>query len=181
MTIRALDRSGDYRRVLRTERGATRGAVRSPRWAALLTVETLHPRRDFHALSLAASKKSAKMDKLRSRQLGLIGTEFVSPWKAAYAEQPSLAVEKLIKRTGNGQTGSYSNTATVLLPTMWVPCGCYALGFDRFLRMASPRISMRWALCTSRSRMPSANMGSPICSCHFDTGSCEVRIVERSW
>jgi len=44
-----------------------------------------------------------------------------------------------------------------------------------------PRISMRWALCTSRSRMPSASVGSPICSCHRETGSCEVRTVERTW
>jgi hypothetical protein len=40
----------------------------------------------------------------------------------------------------------------------------------------SPRISMRWALCTSLSRMPSANVGSPICSCQRVTGNCEVRI-----
>src|SRR5271154_5312509 len=43
--------------------------------------------------------------------------------------------------------------------------------------MESPRISMRWALCTRRSRMPSASVGSPICSCHRATGNCEVRIV----
>ena len=49
----------------------------------------------------------------------------------------------------------------------------------RFLRIESPRISMRWALWTSRSRMPSAAVGSPICSCQRATGSCEVRIVER--
>jgi len=58
--------------------------------------------------------------------------------------------------------------------------GSYAFGFPRFLRIESPRISMRWALWTSRSRMPSASVGSPICSCHFETGSCEVRIVERT-
>ena len=56
----------------------------------------------------------------------------------------------------------------------------FAFGFPRFLRIESPRISMRWALCTSRSRMPSASVGSPICSCHRETGSCEVRIVERT-
>ena len=49
----------------------------------------------------------------------------------------------------------------------------------RSLRMDSPRISMRWALCTSRSRMLSAKVGSPICSCHLATGSWLVRIVER--
>ena len=35
----------------------------------------------------------------------------------------------------------------------------------RFLRIESPFISMRWALRTRRSRMPSATVGSPICSC----------------
>jgi len=49
----------------------------------------------------------------------------------------------------------------------------------RFLRMESPRISMRCALWTRRSRMPSAAVGSPICSCQRATGNCEVRIVER--
>lgn len=52
----------------------------------------------------------------------------------------------------------------------WVP---------RFLRMESPRISMRCALWTRRSRMPAAAVGSPICSCQRATGSCDVRIVER--
>ena len=49
----------------------------------------------------------------------------------------------------------------------------------RSLRMDSPCISRRWALCTSRSRMLSAKVGSPICSCHLATGSWLVRIVER--
>ena len=57
----------------------------------------------------------------------------------------------------------------------------YGAAFPRFLRMESPRISMRWALCTRRSRMPSASVGSPIRSCQRATGSCEVRIVERTW
>ena len=30
----------------------------------------------------------------------------------------------------------------------------------RFLRMDSPHISMRWALCTKRSRMPSARVSA---------------------
>ena len=51
----------------------------------------------------------------------------------------------------------------------------------RCLRIDSPRSSMRWALCTKRSRMASASVGSPICSCQRDTGSCEVRIIERAW
>jgi hypothetical protein len=42
----------------------------------------------------------------------------------------------------------------------------YPLGFPRFFRIESPRISIRWALWTSRSRMPSARVGSPICACH---------------
>jgi hypothetical protein len=49
----------------------------------------------------------------------------------------------------------------------------------RFLRIDSPRISMRWALCTSRSRMLSARVGSQICSCHWATGNWLVKIVER--
>src|SRR5947207_10172347 len=49
----------------------------------------------------------------------------------------------------------------------------------RFLRIDSPRISRRWALCTKRSRMLSAQVGSPICSCHLATGSWLVRTVER--
>ena len=42
----------------------------------------------------------------------------------------------------------------------------------------SPRISIRCALCTMRSRIPSATVGSPICSCHLLTGICEVRIID---
>src|SRR5579884_1490356 len=33
----------------------------------------------------------------------------------------------------------------------------YGFVFPRFLRMESPRISMRWALWTKRSRIPSAH------------------------
>ena len=43
----------------------------------------------------------------------------------------------------------------------------------------SPRISMRCALWTMPSGIPSAAPGSPICSCHRGTGSREVRIRER--
>ena len=35
----------------------------------------------------------------------------------------------------------------------------YGAAFPRFLRMESPRISMRWALCTRRSRMPFGQRG----------------------
>jgi len=51
----------------------------------------------------------------------------------------------------------------------------------RFLRIESPFISMRWALWTRRSRIPSATVGSPTCSCQRATGSCEVRIMDRVW
>ena len=57
---------------------------------------------------------------------------------------------------------------------------CYAPP-PRFLRIESPFISMRWALWTRRSRIPSATVGSPICSCQRATGSCEVRIIDRVW
>ena len=49
------------------------------------------------------------------------------------------------------------------------------------LRADLPCISMWWALWTSRSRMLSARVGSPICSCQRLTGIWLVRIVERSW
>ena len=45
------------------------------------------------------------------------------------------------------------------------------------LRIESPRISIRCAL----SRMPSAAVASPICSCQRATGNCDVTIVERVW
>ena len=48
----------------------------------------------------------------------------------------------------------------------------------RFLRMDSPFSSMRWALCTSRSRMLSAMVGSPIWTCQEDTGNWLVSRVE---
>ena len=59
--------------------------------------------------------------------------------------------------------------------------GLGSLSGLRFFRMDSARISMRWALWTKRSRMPSAMVGSPICSCQRETGSWEVRRVERVW
>ncbi len=59
------------------------------------------------------------------------------------------------------------------------PLGAQAFFPPRSLRMDSPRNSMRWALCTRRSRMLSAKVGSPICSCHWATGSWLVRMVER--
>ena len=49
------------------------------------------------------------------------------------------------------------------------------------LRADLPCSSMWWALCTSRSRMLSARVGSPICSCQRLMGIWLVRIVECSW
>jgi hypothetical protein len=49
------------------------------------------------------------------------------------------------------------------------------------LRADLPCSSIWWALWTSRSRMLSARVGSPICSCQRLTGIWLVRIVERSW
>ena len=51
----------------------------------------------------------------------------------------------------------------------------YPFVLPRFFLIESPRISIRWALCTSRSRIPSARVGSPTCSCQRETGSWEVR------
>jgi hypothetical protein len=63
-----------------------------------------------------------------------------------------------------------------------------AIGQDPFpsfplssLRADLPCSSIWWALWTSRSRMLSARVGSPICSCQRLTGIWLVRIVERSW
>jgi len=81
--------------------------------------------------------------------------------------------------------GDYETAGTKLNGEAWV-CGRttmeqhFASGFPRFLRIESPRISIRWALWTSRSRIPSASVGSPICSCQRETGSCEVTMVERT-
>ncbi len=66
-----------------------------------------------------------------------------------------------------------------LSPPQHTVTGERQLAAPRFLRMESPRISMRWALCTNRSKMPSAAVASPICSCQRATGSCEVRMVDR--
>ena len=49
------------------------------------------------------------------------------------------------------------------------------------LRTELPFSSIWWALWTSRSRMLSARVGSPICSCQRLTGIWLVRIIERSW
>ena len=75
----------------------------------------------------------------------------------------------------SGVTGSYLTRGRLALAGEGYH---FAFGLPRFLRIESPRISMRWALCTSRSRIPSASVGSPICSCQRETGSCEVRMVE---
>jgi len=49
----------------------------------------------------------------------------------------------------------------------------------RLLRMLSPRMSSRWALCTNRSRIASARVGSARYSCHAATGSWLVMSVEQ--
>lgn len=48
-----------------------------------------------------------------------------------------------------------------------------------FLRSDSPLSSMRCAVWMMRSRIPSAIVGSPICSYHCATGNCEVSTSER--
>ena len=48
------------------------------------------------------------------------------------------------------------------------------------LRNDSPRNSKRCALCTRRSRIESATVGSPTGPCQRSIGSCDVRIVARS-
>ncbi|OBQ86451.1 hypothetical protein A9K71_17125 [Mesorhizobium sp. WSM3873] len=45
-------------------------------------------------------------------------------------------------------------------------------------RMLSPWSTMRWALCTIRSRMASATVGSAIRSCHLATGTWAVIRVD---
>jgi hypothetical protein len=81
----------------------------------------------------------------------------------------------------NPVLGSWCHNSDILPKLALVHSFFSSCGGLRFLRMDSPRISMRWALCTKRSRMPSAMVGSPICSCQRETGNCEVRIVERVW
>lgn len=51
----------------------------------------------------------------------------------------------------------------------------------RFLRVDSPRTSIRRALCNSRSAMLSTKVGSPICSCHLITGRWLVRLIDYFW
>ncbi len=58
----------------------------------------------------------------------------------------------------------------------WLPS---AAGLrPRFLRIDSPLSSMRCALCTKRSMMLSAMLGSPICSCQCATG---IWLAGESW
>ena len=56
----------------------------------------------------------------------------------------------------------------------------YSIRLVPILTHRIPCISMRCALWKSRSRVPSASVGSPICSCQRDTGSCKVGRVERT-
>ena len=51
----------------------------------------------------------------------------------------------------------------------------FAFGFPRFLRIESPRISMRWALCTSRSgcRRPAWDLLSVRATASEDSGEGE--------
>ena len=54
-------------------------------------------------------------------------------------------------------------------------CGCFhASAF----RMDGPSRVRRWALWTMRSRIASANVGSPMTSCHASTGSWLVMAIE---
>jgi len=62
------------------------------------------------------------------------------------------------------------------------PTGGYALSVMallRFLRIESPLISIRCALWSSPSRMPSAAGGSPICSCQPATGRKKLPVAQR--
>src|SRR5580704_9405943 len=74
-------------------------------------------------------------------------------------------------RSGNGLRLSYGLLGSYL--TKRSPLAHegdhLALGLPRFLSIES-RISLRWALWTSRSRMPSASVGSP----HF----CVLAVLE---
>ena len=68
----------------------------------------------------------------------------------------------------NPVLGSWCHNSDILPKRALVHSFFSSGGGLRFLRMDSPRISMRWALWTRRSRMPSAMVGSPICSCQRD-------------
>src|SRR5579872_4040100 len=88
----------------------------------------------------------------RKRELGLSGREVFVPQSYSLGQEAQVdwfeASAKLggercvLQRPGGRQSAVY------------VP---------RFFLIESPRISMRCALWTSRSRMPSATVGSPIC------------------
>ena len=59
-------------------------------------------------------------------------------------------------------------------------CGQAATARAAVLRRLSPCRRMRWALCTRRSRMASARVGSPINSCQRSTGTWLVtRVAPR--
>jgi hypothetical protein len=53
--------------------------------------------------------------------------------------------------------------------------------FTSTLRMESPASFSRWALCTSRSRMASASVASPITACQSLGSSWLVTTVELTW
>src|SRR5271166_2232936 len=74
------------------------------------------------------------------------------------------------------QVYGYPKKMLTLVHSFFSSCGGL-----RFLRMDSTRMSTRSALCTRLSRMPSAMVGSPMCSCQRETGNWEVRMVERVW
>src|SRR5213594_4056531 len=87
--------------------------------------------------------------------------------------------------SGGGGCGARGRRLSPLAPLstaeiFWMvvhDCSPPVLPF-RFLRMDSPFSSMRWALCTSRSSMLSAMVGSPIWTCQEDTGNWLVSRVE---
>ena len=108
-------------------------------------------------------------------EVAFVGAEFLSMWLpfsflAKIRTFPAKSCARMAqeRRSQRPSTGGTSPLAQTSLP-------------PRFLRIDSPRISMRWALCTSRSRILSARVGSPICSCHLATGSWLVKIMDRIW
>lgn len=74
----------------------------------------------------------------------------------------------------HGIVGSHSTPRAVWPTGAWTqarPVGSSGFIAAARLRMLSPARGRRWALWTSRSRMASARVGSPMASCQCSTGS----------
>ena len=96
------------------------------------------------------------------------------------SERSDAGFLQLIRGCRTGQGFLYLADPEFLVfqpPVAAVPPSLPSAGYSLF-RLDFPLSAMRWALCTSRSRMASASVGSPIASCQCSTGSWLVTRVE---